>query len=78
MPKESIATIMEMISCCRRLVDSVEEEDKMATIGTLKECAMLNIKLLRLIPGLDLLGADQIVAKGDEREFKKKLTKLLA
>ena len=73
-----MATIMGMISCCRRLVDSVEEEDKVATIGALKECAMLNIKLLRIMPGVDRLGADQILDKENEMEFKKKLTALLA
>ena len=78
MPREAITTITRMIACGQRLVDSVEEDDKSATLDALKENAILSIRLLRMVPGLNQLGADQLLEASEETEFKKKLTSLLA
>lgn len=47
-------------------------------MDALRECAALNIQLLRIIPGAQQLGTDRILDKGEEAEFRKNLKKMLS
>lgn len=77
MPQEVISTIVRMIACHSKLTDAVKEEDKEEVLGLLKELAILNIRLVSTIPGMDKIGAMSLTDK-EEAQFKRDLTALLS
>ena len=60
-----------------QLTDAVKEEDKEEVLGLLKELAILNIRLVSTIPGMDEIGAMSLTNK-EEAQFKRDLTALLS
>ena len=71
------ATIIKLIACNQRLIETVEDGNKVAALEALKENAMLSIKLMRTFPDVERLDPDQSLLKFNESEFKQKLNDLL-